>query len=131
MSDKKNQPEHWPALVKILRQANQNRSTKPVLWVGAGLSVPAGYPSTFKLIEKLNDAAPQPILPFTPDDTTLSLDNYQRSFTLWVEELINQNNKGVVVNTLADLFLNAPEEPTDVQLALATLPLECHLHHQL
>ena len=114
--------EHWPALVKILRQAKTNEKTKPVLWVGAGLSVPAGYPSTNALIESINKNAPHPILPFTPDDTTLELDHYQRSFSHWMQQLIEQNTKGYLIDELAGIFLNTPVQPEPTHLSLVTLP---------
>lgn len=53
-----NAPQPLPAdrgtLAKILER-------KPVLWVGAGLSIAAGYPSTWKLVEAMAQAADDPI----------------------------------------------------------------------
>ncbi|MCJ8272024.1 MAG: SIR2 family protein [Psychrosphaera sp.] len=116
-----NKSEHWPALVKILRLAKTNEKAKPVLWVGAGLSVPAGYPSTNALIESINKNAPHSILPFTPDDTTLELDHYQRSFSHWMQQLLEQNTKSYLIDELAAIFLNTPVQPKSTHLSLVTL----------
>lgn len=102
MESSKQLPKHWDALVNIFRQASSSK--KPVLWVGAGLSVPAGLPTTSDLLKQLNDNVPQQIYPFTPDDSSLPDNSYQRSFSYWIQELIDQNTEACVVDQLANIF---------------------------
>lgn len=79
---------------------------KPVLWVGAGLSVAAGYPSTDAILSALRAAAPRPLL--------------KREFTEVVDEFIAATSRGDLVRVLQRLF-QTPHDPTPTHDAIARL----------
>jgi hypothetical protein len=80
---------------------------RPVLWVGTGLSIAAGYPSTSALIDALVAAAEAPI------DTT-------RSFYEVVDAVVASVRAGRVRAVLQRLFQPA-RPPTPLHRALARL----------
>jgi NAD-dependent SIR2 family protein deacetylase len=80
---------------------------RPVLWVGAGLSIAAGYPTTGALIDALVAAADDPI------DTT-------RSFYEVVDAVVASVRAGRVRDVLQRLFQPA-RPPTSLHRALARL----------
>ncbi len=80
---------------------------RPVLWVGAGLSIAAGYPGTGKLVDALVAAADDPI--------DKSLPFYQV-----VDEVVASVGKGRVRDVLQGLFQPA-RPPTPTHRAIARL----------
>jgi tetratricopeptide (TPR) repeat protein len=80
---------------------------RPVLWVGAGLSIAAGYPTTSALIDALVAAADDPI------DRT-------RSFYEVVDAVVTSVRAGRVRDVLQGLFQPA-RQPTPLHRALARL----------
>ena len=45
-------------LINIIGRGLADPSRAPLLWVGAGLSIPSGYPSFAQLAERLRKASP-------------------------------------------------------------------------
>jgi hypothetical protein len=80
---------------------------RPVLWVGSGLSIAAGYPTTGALLDALVAAADDPI------DTT-------RSFYEVVDAVVASVRAGRVRDVLQQLFQPA-RPPTPLHRALARL----------
>ncbi|MFT4927365.1 MAG: hypothetical protein ACI8WB_003472, partial [Phenylobacterium sp.] len=122
MSQDFSQLKEWSALVKLLKSGLIDNKNKPILWVGAGLSVPAGYPTTPQLIKKLADESFTPLPAFTPEDETLPVDSVNRSFTHWVQHFAEENDNKHLQESLARIFLNAPKEPTVTHQHLVQLP---------
>jgi len=88
-------------------------SRKPVLWVGAGLSIGAGYPSTAKLVEALRQASEDTL----PDGLP---------FFQLVDAYVDANSKGDLQRQLQRLLaeVNAdgsPRRPTSTHTAIARL----------
>lgn len=79
---------------------------KPVLWVGAGLSVTAGYPSLDQVLSALRAAA----------DRDLSAGD----FTQVVDDFVKKMSRGRLNNVLQRLF-QRPHEPTETHRAIARL----------
>ena len=82
MSNSFKESDEWLALLSLLRQGLEDKAFQPILWVGAGLSVPAGYPTTSKLIESIQSKSLKPLPDFSPDDITFPIESINRSFTL-------------------------------------------------
>ncbi|MFT4929562.1 MAG: hypothetical protein ACI8WB_005696, partial [Phenylobacterium sp.] len=116
--------EEWPALISLLNLGKKNPTFKPILWVGAGLSVAAGYPTTDQLIEQLRDKSLKPLPTFTPWDTTLAPDSAQSSFTHWIQHFAKTNTYGHLNKALAGIFNNQTNKPTDTLLNLVKLPFK-------
>jgi len=93
-------PETPEALSKVL-------GLKPVLWVGAGLSFAAGYPSTWKLVQAMAEAAIDPI------DTSLPFFSVADAF---VESLGK-----AALGDLLQRHMGQPRQPTASHRALARL----------
>ncbi|MBA6397143.1 leucine-rich repeat domain-containing protein [Colwellia sp. BRX10-4] len=122
MSDSFKKSDEWGALLKLLRLGQKKTTSQPILWVGAGLSVPAGYPTTNQLIELLKEESVKPLPTFSPNDITLAIDSVNRSFTLWIQSFAEINGYGRLNNALASIFSKLPNVPTSTHLALTTNP---------
>jgi len=120
MSDSFKKSGEWGALLELLRQGQKNTNFQPILWVGAGLSVPAGYPTTDQLIGLLKENSVKPLPNFVPNDITFPLESVNRSFTLWVQNFAKINGYGRLNKALSSIFLPLPNEPTSTHLALTT-----------
>ncbi|TMM42009.1 leucine-rich repeat domain-containing protein [Colwellia ponticola] len=120
MGDSFKKSEEWCALLELLRQGQKNTTFQPILWVGAGLSVPAGYPTTDQLIGLLKDNSVKPLPNFVPNDITFPLESVNRSFTLWIQNFAQINGYGRLNKALSSIFLPLPNEPTSTHLALTT-----------
>jgi hypothetical protein len=114
----------WDALINILIQGEADSNFKPLLWVGAGLSVDAGYPTTNKLIEQLRSKSIRPLHSFTPWDTTLPPDSPQSSFTHWVNDFVQKNSKIRLSKSLANIFVNLSNKPTETHIKLVNMPFK-------
>ena len=79
---------------------------KPVLWVGAGLSVAAGYPSTGAIVSAMREVADRDL----PGD----------EFTAVVDAFVGAVGPGEVGDVLQVPF-QAPHEPTPTHTAIARL----------
>jgi len=79
---------------------------KPVLWVGAGLSVAAGYPSLDKVLSALRAAADRDLV--------------EGDFTQVVDDFVAKMSRGRLANVLQRLF-QRPHEPTETHKAIARL----------
>jgi len=85
---------------------------KPVLWVGAGLSVAAGCPSTGTIVSALRAAADRDL----PDDG---------EFTTIVDAFVEAVGAGELGDVLQGLF-QSPREPTPTHHAIARLAAAGH-----
>ena len=122
MSNSFKESDEWLALLSLLRQGLEDKAFQPILWVGAGLSVPAGYPTTSKLIESIQSKSLKPLPDFSPDDTTFPIESINRSFTLWVQNFATINGYGRLSKALSGIFSRLRSEPTSTHLALVTNP---------
>ena len=122
MTDSFKNSEEWEVLLKMLEQGQKDHAFKPILWIGAGLSVPAGYPTTPQLIDKLKEKSLKKLTDFVPDDPTYSLDSANRSFTLWVQHFAEVNGYGRLNKVLSNIFTNLSNEPTTTHLELIQSP---------
>ncbi|MEP1445731.1 MAG: leucine-rich repeat domain-containing protein [Paraglaciecola sp.] len=114
--------DEWEALLKILNQGLKDQAFQPILWVGAGLSVPVNYPTTPQLIEQLTDKSVKKLPDFVPDDVTYPLNSVNRSFTLWVQNFAKVNGYGRLNRALSNIFSSLSNEPTDTHLELSKNP---------
>ena len=89
---------------ETLRKLLDNR---PILWVGAGMSMAAGYPSTWDLVSAMYEKSVDPI----PDGLT---------FTQTADEFITRNSQGEL-SDLLNALLAPPHVPTDSHRAIARL----------
>jgi len=112
----------WEALVSICKQGLHEPDFQPILWVGAGLSVPAGYPTTQKLIQELTNKSVKSLPNFEPEDTTYSLDSVNRSFTKWVQNFAEVNGYGRLKKALSNIFIGLDNQPTNSHLELVKAP---------
>jgi len=91
----------------LLRAGMRRKGTRPILWAGAGLSIPAGYPSLDKLAEGFRERQLNPL------SSTLSgqalLDEYARTHT-----------EGDFEQTLSELL--PPRLALDYHVQLVGLP---------
>ena len=94
------------------RQLESIVGTKPVLWVGAGLSVAAGYPSTGTILSALRAAADRDL----PDDG---------EFNVVVDAFVAAHGTGELGDVLQGLF-QTPHEPTPTHHAIARLAAAGH-----
>lgn len=122
MTDSFKNSEEWEVLLKMLEQGQKDHAFKPILWIGAGLSVPAGYPTTPQLIDKLKEKSLKKLTDFVPDDPTYSLDSANRSFTLWVQHFAEVNGYGRLNKVLSNIFTSLSNEPTTTHLELIQSP---------
>ena len=122
MTDSFKNSEEWEVLLKMLEQGQEDHAFQPILWIGAGLSVPAGYPTTPQLIDKLKDKSLKKLTDFVPDDPTYSLDSANRSFTLWVQHFAEVNGYGRLNKVLSNIFTSLSNEPTTTHLELIQSP---------
>jgi hypothetical protein len=98
----------WPTAVPADRSQFQLvLRRKPVLWVGAGLSIAAGYPSTGTLIAEMNKEANGAL------DIT-------RDFFEIADQFVNDLSRGALDNLLQRLFA-VPHAPTGSHQAIAQL----------
>jgi hypothetical protein len=90
----------------------QELANKPLLWVGSGLSVAAGYPNTNGILEEL---AQRTRKTFDP--------NAKVNFTVAVEEFIQERGEGELGEILQKLFSPSGDgrHPTVVHRAIARL----------
>jgi hypothetical protein len=91
----------------VCRVLDPGGSNRPVLWVGAGLSVAAGCPSTGRLLEALRA------------DTGGKLD-IAGEFTEVVDAFVATEGKRALETVMATLFAK-PQVPTPTHHALARL----------
>ncbi|RKH09522.1 hypothetical protein D7X74_29440 [Corallococcus sp. CA047B] len=92
-----------PATVQFLRNALDEHS---ILWVGAGVSVAAGYPSTGALIARMRERADDPL----PDG----------DFTEIADAFIASRSRSSLSALLQEQFAT-PRPPTDFHYAVARL----------
>lgn len=84
--------------------------TRPILWIGAGLSIAAGYPGTRDMIDTLRDSA-------SNDGDDIPAD---WPFTRVVDRFIELGGGGTLQDLLYDMF-RVRREPTSVHQAIARL----------
>lgn len=87
---------------------------QPVLWVGAGVSLAAGYPSTWKLVETMNAQVGGKLDPTKP-------------FFTVADDFVKRTSPGRLNNLLQRLFAE-PRSPTPVHRAVAKLAKGGRLH---
>ncbi len=95
----------------ISRELESVTQQKPILWVGAGLSVAAGYPSTGALVTALRATADRDL----PDG----------EFTAVVDAFVDAVGVGELGDVLQRLF-QSPHEPTPTHTAIARLAAAGH-----
>ena len=71
-------------LGKLFKQALEQPTGAPLLWVGAGMSIPAGYPSLQGLAQLLRDKSPN------------KLEDHDDPFEV-VNEYVQQNGRKSMV----------------------------------
>jgi len=78
-------------LINIIGRGLAEPSRAPLLWVGAGLSIPSGYPSLAQLAERLRKASPATMpAGLTPIET--------------IDAFVKENGQGDLAEALADIF---------------------------
>jgi len=100
-------PERTDSLIKTISAGLDNSPRGAYLWVGAGLSIPAGYPSFPKLAEILREKTLEKI----PD-------NLEPQGT--IDAFVEANGAGHFVRCLADIFTQ--EQPKQYHIDLMKLP---------
>jgi tetratricopeptide (TPR) repeat protein len=103
-------PEEFQRLGGIIRQGVDDRLAGAVLWVGAGLSIPAGYPSWNQLATKIRSYS---ITPISADLSGPEL----------IDNFVLQNGKGRLADALAQIL--RPATPLAFHLDLVRLPWRC------
>jgi len=100
-------PERTDSLVKAISTGLDNSPRGAYLWVGAGLSIPAGYPGfpdlAKILLSKTREKIPDNL---KPQDT--------------IDAFVKANGAGYFVSCLADIF--TPKKPLPYHLELMKLP---------
>jgi len=99
--------EHFQRVLNTLRAGQLDPPRRPVAWVGAGLSIPAGYPSWFQLAEILRKASRIPLAP-------------EARGTGLIELFIKHNGKGDLGDVLARILPYRP--PPEMHRQLVRLP---------
>ena len=89
------------ALVLILK-------AHPILWIGAGLSIAAGYPSTRALARILCENATDPVDP-------------DQEFTAFVDAFVASDGKGALQSLVSQEYDGRIREPTPLHQVLARL----------
>ncbi len=82
-------------LVKIVKRGQDDPQRGAILWVGAGMSIPAGYPSWGQLAEKLREASFEDLDP--------DLDPLQT-----IDAFVEKNGRGLLAESLSDIFEPKP-----------------------
>ncbi len=100
-------PEHVERLVNIIKRGLTDSAHAAFLWVGAGLSIPAGYPGWGQLIERLRNTSVEPL--DNTSDPLAAIDAF-----VWV------NGKGLLSQQLLELF--EPKQPLTCHHELVQLP---------
>lgn len=118
MSNSFKKSEEWNALLNLLKQGKKDTTFQPILWVGAGLSVPAGYPTTDELVGSLKESSLKELPLFSPNDVTLPIDSISRSFTLWINNFAKVNSYSYLYKSLASVFSAIANNPTATHLEL-------------
>ena len=96
-------------------EMDRRLAARPILWVGAGLSMAAGYPSTDTLVEAIRAKA-------SPADIPPQL----TEFSAVVDAFVEAESAAGLHNILDGLFAT-PRKPTAVHEAIAALPGELAL----
>ncbi len=105
MTDQPQLKNGLPATVETLSKLIED--WQPILWVGAGVSLAAGYPSTDAVLTTLRERALTPI-------------DEQLDFTGVVDAFLGQFGRGALTTLLHELF-SAGGQPTPVHHAIARL----------
>ena len=84
-------PENVARLVNIIKKGETNPEHGAFLWTGAGLSIPAGYPSWGQLIERLRAASVEPL-----DEVSDPLEA--------IDAFVRANGKGLLSQQLLEIF---------------------------
>ncbi len=100
-------PESVTRLIKIIGKGLSEPSRGAFLWVGAGLSIPAGYPSLGQLAARLKQESLEPL----GDDL--------KDFKI-IDAFVKANGKGFLLQQLTDIFDHKP--PLDYHVDLVRLP---------
>ncbi len=96
-------PESVDRLINIIRRGVGDPWRGAFLWVGAGMSIPAGYPSLGQLAERLRKASLEKL-----DE---SLEPLQT-----IDAFVKANGKGELLRVLADTFIQKPPMPYHTEL---------------
>lgn len=103
-----NDMERAPITVdEVVRVLDPSGMHKPLLWVGAGLSIAAGHPSTQRILETLQEDAGGKV------ETT-------GEFTEVVDRFVAREGRHAFETVLARLFAT-PRHPTQIHQAIARL----------
>ena len=78
-------------LVNILRRGEADPAQAPFLWVGAGLSIPAGYPSLGQLAATLRDES---VMPLADDPDSLRT----------IDAFVKVHGEGDLLHALANVW---------------------------
>jgi len=100
-------PERTDSLIKVINEGFGDSPRGAFLWVGAGLSIPVGYPGFLKLAEILRGKTLEKI----PD-------NLDPQGT--IDAFVEANGAGYFVRCLADIFTQ--EKPLQYHIDLMKLP---------
>ncbi|MEM8558922.1 MAG: tetratricopeptide repeat protein [Bacteroidota bacterium] len=84
-------------LVALLEEGIREPGRAPFCWVGAGLSIPAGYPSWGQLAERIRNDSLYPLSPSADPMET-------------VDAYVDANGKGRLARLLTDVFVEKPSE---------------------
>ncbi len=102
--------ENIDSLLNILKKGISNPQRAAFLWVGAGLSIPAGYPSLAGLAERLRKAS---VHKLGPDAQVSPLEI--------IDTFVDKNGKGLLLEQLSDIFENR-KAPLPYHRDLVSLP---------
>ncbi|MEM7156610.1 MAG: SIR2 family protein [Myxococcota bacterium] len=124
MSDGEPQPFHetkeWTALRTLIRRGQNNPADRPILWVGAGLSIAAGYKSTQQLVNTLAEASLVPLPRYDPHAAPNDV-RVIRNYDGWVDLFCRENSPGELVGPLSRAF-GADHPPTPMHRRLMSIP---------
>ena len=97
-SSPENPASNYDYLLKLLRRGQRESARSPLCWVGAGLSIPAGYPSWGELAERIRKAS---LIRLPPSDDPLET----------VDAFVCENGRGELDQLLAGVFVAKPSLP--------------------
>lgn len=112
-------PDVPAELVRALREK------KCAAFVGAGLSMGAGFPSWYKLLLELtNTGERQGIFPANRRDEFIALLNEPSKWLMVAQELSETFGRGPFLNELARIFQRVPHTPTAAHKTLPKVPFQ-------
>ena len=90
-------------LVGIIKRGLDDSKRGAILWVGAGMSIPCGYPSWGQLADQLREKSLEPLV--------AELGALQT-----IDAFVEENGRGLLAESLSDIFEAKPHKPYHEQL---------------